>query len=500
MVFETTSNQLDKISADAVLIFVFKDKEKTVKTEGFNYLDKVLGGLLSETLKEEDFKANKGQFMSVHTHRKILASKIFILSLGEKKDFNDNNLRSSLSLFAKAVHKSISSLALALPSELSFVVSSKTIAEGVLLGSYEFNKYRTKKEEKKNLETVIIGYVKKEDVKKVQYSIKEAELIRTTVKLARDLVNEPGGVVTPLFLAKTAQDIAKGNPDLTCKVFDKPELEKMGMNAFLGVAQASDTPPKFIVLEYNPGKSSLAKKLAIIGKGITFDTGGISLKPESSMTTMKCDMAGAAAVLGLFSVISKIKPSFSVMGIIAATSNMISGKSLVPGDVLKAYNGKTIEILNTDAEGRVTMADSLSYAVKKGATELIDLATLTGACEVALGTEYTALFGNNEELSNKLKEAAKKSGEKIWELPLVKEYKELNKSDVADIANIPNTRWGGAITAALFLEEFVDGKPWVHFDIAGPAFSEKGNDLGPKGGTGFGVRLLIEYLKNADKS
>jgi leucyl aminopeptidase len=209
---------------------------------------------------------------------------------------------------------------------------------------------------------------------------------------------------------------------------------------------------------------------------------------------MKMDMAGAAAVLGVFSVISELRPKMTVMGLIAATPNMVSGKSTVPGDVVTALNGKTIEILNTDAEGRVTLADSLSYAVKKGATKIIDLATLTGAAEVALGTDITALFTNNRKLEEEIKGASSKAGEKVWSLPLEKTYKEMNKSDIADIANIPSSRYGGAITAALFLEEFVNAKPWAHLDIAGPAFAEKDFALGSKGGTGFGVRTLLNLL------
>ncbi|MEK9178671.1 MAG: M17 family metallopeptidase, partial [Patescibacteria group bacterium] len=232
-----------------------------------------------------------------------------------------------------------------------------------------------------------------------------------------------------------------------------------------------------------------------VGKGITFDSGGINVKTGEHMTDMKMDMSGAAVVLSVFSVISDIKPNLSVLGIIAATPNLISAKSIVPGDVVKALNGKTIEILNTDAEGRVTMADSLSFAVRKKASKIIDLATLTGAVMVALGENVAGLFANNQKLTEQIKQASQEAGEKVWELPLEKDYKELNKSSVADIANIPNTRYGGAITAALFLSEFVGKIPWAHLDIAGPAFSQKGSDISEKGGTGFGVRTILNLLK-----
>ena len=268
------------------------------------------------------------------------------------------------------------------------------------------------------------------------------------------------------------------------------------MNAFLGVARASGTPPKFIHLEYTPTKKSGKEKLAIVGKGITFDSGGINVKPGDYMKDMKMDMSGAAVVLGVFSVISEIKPDFPVMGLIAATPNFISGNSLVPGDVVKAMNGKTIEVLNTDAEGRVTMADSLSYAVEKKATTIIDIATLTGAVMIALGPDITGLFSNDDGLKHKILDAAQEAGEKMWELPLDEDYKEMNESDVADIANIPNSIFGGTLTAALFLQEFVGEAKWAHLDIAGSAFITKPSDISQKGATGHGVRTILNYLKS----
>jgi len=286
---------------------------------------------------------------------------------------------------------------------------------------------------------------------------------------------------------------------VTCKIFDKEQAEKMGMDAFLGIARASDTPPKFIALEYTPAKVKGKRKLAIVGKGITFDSGGINVKPGDHMQDMKMDMSGGAIVLGVFSVIAKLKPSFPVMGLIAATPNLISSTAIVPGDVVRAMNGKTIEVLNTDAEGRVTLADSLSYAVKEGATEIIDFATLTGAALVALGDEIAAMFSNNHDLLEAVKTAAYEAGEKVWELPLEKDYKALNKSDVADIANIPKSRYGGTITAALFLQEFIGNTPWIHFDIAGPAFANKPSALTRKGGTGFGVRTMLQYIEEVSR-
>ena len=379
-------------------------------------------------------------------------------------------------------------------SEKTFVIS-QIVAEGFLLGAYEFSKYKSKDEKnEKKLEAIIFA-AKGQDKKLISEGIEKAKIFAEATILARDLVNEQAAVATPSYLSELAKSIAKKDPKrIKCKVIDRQEAEKMGMNAFLGVARAAETPPKFIVLEYIPDKLKSKEKLALVGKGITFDSGGINVKPGDHMSDMKMDMSGASVVLSVFSVISEIKPDFSVLGLIAATPNLISGRSIVPGDIVKAMNEKTIEILNTDAEGRVTMADSLSYAVKQKATKIIDLATLTGACVIALGEEIAGLFSNDKVMADQVKKAAFNAGEKVWELPLEKDYKELNKSSVADIANIPSTRYGGAITAALFLEEFIGNTPWVHLDIAGPACLSKGSDISEKGGTGFGVRTILNLL------
>lgn len=499
MNFEISSNTIDKISADGLIAFVFEGK-KVIPTESFLYLDKVTGGYLTKVIDLENIKGESGGIAGVFIHSKTLSSKIYIVGLGKKEEFDENVLRRVMALFAKTTKKKITSVAL-LPlksadAKIDLSLQGQVVAEGLLLGDYGFTKYQGKQsKEEKVLEIVSFSEANANNRLKIKQGTEKGRLYFNATKIARDLVNEPAALVNPSFLAKTAQDMAKGSRSIKCTIYDKSELEKMGMGAFLGIAQAADTPPKFIHLEYTPSAKKNKRKLAIVGKGITFDSGGVSIKPSDSMKTMKSDMSGAAAVLAVFSVLSKIKPDFPVMGLIAATPNLISGRAIVPGDVVKALNGKTIEILNTDAEGRVTLADSLYYAVKKGATEIIDLATLTGACMVALGDEVAGIFSNNKELKEKVEKAAKQAGEKVWELPLSKEYKELNKSEVADLSNIPSTRYAGAITAALFLEEFVDNKPWVHLDIAGPAFAERNYDLGPKGGTGYGVRTLLNYLK-----
>lgn len=502
MKFEFSANTPEMISSDVILVFAFNTKtEKNDSYEpltSFLSIDKILEGQLKRACDLEKFTGKRGEMLAIIPEKKILPSRIVVLGLGTKAEFIADDLRRSIGIFTKSKKDKIDSACLAIPRELTKLTNlsiiSQMIGEGFILGSYEFSKYKKKKTRDREFSSVIISIERAEEKNTIQEALEVSDFYSKSTLLARDLVNEQPSVATPTFLANIANDIAKSNPKITCKIINKKELEKMGMGAFLSIAKAADEPPKFIHLEYVPDKN-IKKKLAIVGKGITFDSGGINVKTGDHMAEMKSDMAGAAVVLAVFSVIAEVRPPFPVMGLIAATPNLISASSTVPGDIAKAYNGKTIEILNTDAEGRVTMADSLSYAIKQGATEIVDLATLTGSVMVALGNDIAGLFSNNRELTDRLKSAARDAGEKIWELPLEKEYKEQNKSEVADIANIPNNRYAGSITAALFLEEFVENKPWAHLDIAGTAFVSKSTDISSKGGTGFGVRTLLNFLK-----
>lgn len=506
MKIEVSQNLISKISSDVILVFAFQNdakKPELITDNHFNSLDKALKGELSKVCVSEKFTGGEGESVSFFTSEKIVGTKVVVLGLGKKSEFVLNDLRNTAAKFVRSYKKKITSLTIALPENLDDLVIEDVVTvvvEGTDLGAYEFAKYKEQKKDEKNLELIILAVAQSIELKSVKSAISKAQLYTQATILARDLINEQPSIATPTYLAQVAKDIAKAHPEITCKVFDKAQAKKMGMEAFLGIARASDTPPKFIVLEYTPTKAKGKRKLALVGKGITFDSGGINVKPGDHMMDMKMDMSGGALVLGVFSVIAKIKPTFPVMGLIAATPNLISGSSIVPGDIVKAMNGKTIEVLNTDAEGRVTMADSLSYAVKEGATEIIDFATLTGAALVALGDEIAAMFSNNRDLLDAVKTAAYERGEKVWELPLEKDYKKLNKSDVADIANIPNSRYGGTITAALFLQEFIGNTPWIHFDIAGPAFANKPLAISPKGGTGFGVRTMLQYIEEVSKN
>jgi leucyl aminopeptidase len=371
--------------------------------------------------------------------------------------------------------------------------SAQAVAEGALLGTYRFDKY-LKEKNGKVVQALTVLEPDRRSAAAARDGVRIGRITAEATCLARDLVNEPANVVTPTFLARRAAEIAKAG-GLTLRVLDRAECAKMGMGAYIGVAQGSEEPPKFIHLTYAPKRPR--RKLVVIGKGITFDSGGLDLKTADGMLRMKGDMSGAAAVLGIFEALPRLGLPVEVHGLIAATENMPSGTAQRPGDIVRAMNGLTVEIGNTDAEGRLTLADALAYAVKHiKPDEMIDMATLTGAVVIALGLGVSGLMANDDGLAGRLLSAADGAGERMWRLPLHDEYKEGLKSEVADLNNISSQRGAGAIVAGLFMREFTEGVPWAHLDIAGTAFTERDLPLGPKGGTGVGVRTVLAYLAN----
>lgn len=368
--------------------------------------------------------------------------------------------------------------------------SAQAIAEGVQLALYQDNRFKSEPEEKASLvETVeLLGFAGQEA------AIDRANQIVSGVILARQLVAAPANSLTPITLAETAEQIAKDH-GLQIQILEQQDCEKLGMGAFLGVAQASDLPPKFIHLTYKP-QGTPKRKLAIVGKGLTFDSGGLNIKGAGSgIETMKIDMGGAAATFGAAKAIAQIKPDAEVHFISAVTENMISGHAMHPGDILTASNGKTIEVNNTDAEGRLTLADALVYTDKLGLDAIVDLATLTGANVIALGDDIAGLYTPNDALAKEIEQAAADSGEKLWRMPLEEKYFEGLKSGIADMKNT-GPRPGGSITAALFLKQFVKDTPWAHLDIAGPVWADKENGYNGPGATGYGVRLLVDWVLN----
>lgn len=428
-------------------------------------------------VEQDNFKGKFGETYLLPTYGKEIYRKVLVLGLGKKSEFNPNKMREAV---AKAVKKlqQIKAKKAAFDFDVN-VDYGKSAAIGAMIADYAYDKYKSEKAH--HLEEITFAKFSENDVK-------EGIIFGEAMKFTRDLANSPAQIATPSKLAQAAQNIG----GLETKVFDKSEIERMGMGAYLAVSQGSAQPPKFIHMKYT-GKNP-KKKIAIIGKGICFDSGGLDIKPASSMLTMKDDMSGAACVLGVMSALSKLQPDIEVHGIIAACENMPSGTSYKPGDILTAKNGKTIEVDNTDAEGRLTLADALCYACELGVDEVIDIATLTGAVVVALGTFVTGIMGNNEELIAKLIKTAEESGEKYWQLPMYKEYFNSLKSDIADMKNT-GSRMGGASAAGVFLQEFVDGPKWAHIDIAGTAYLEKPQKEFIAGATGAGVRTLLNYIK-----
>ena len=489
------------IEADAIVVNLFEGVPQPGGATAA--VDKALDGAISSLISRGEIKGKFGEVNIVHTFGKPLqvgAGIVAIAGLGKSQDFNTDKIRGVAGEFCRALrklncHKIATILHGAGIGGIEPEVSAQAIAEGALLGLYSFNKY--KKPEYEDVEEMLIVVREAGKIPILEPAIRKGSVAAEATNLARDMINEPANYMTPSQMAKAAEEIAN-KYNLEFQVFDSEDMEAMGMGALLGVAKGSSQPPKLITLSYKGDKRS-EKALGFLGKGITFDSGGISIKPSEGMAEMKDDMAGAAAVMTALVAIARLKPQINATAIIPATENLPSGTALKPGDILKALNGKTIEVINTDAEGRLILADALSYAQRLGLSPLIDLATLTGACCVALGTLYGGLFSNDQDLVDKVLKAAERTGERMWQMPMPEEYKQQLKSEIADVKNIGD-KYGGAITAALFLAEFVDNTPWVHIDIAGPANSNKESGYILKGATGIGVRTLIELASSEAKN
>ncbi len=423
---------------------------------------------------------------------------VFLFKVKADDEFNPDYFRNSIAgVIQKIENEGITNLYLCLPEYDKFKKHFEdenyfyqTFIEGISLGNYSFDKYITKKKKEKQLD----AFIQCGNAKQLNAVLKTSQIITEAVFFTRDLVNEPASFLTPDGLAKKAKaELKKTGVNVT--VFDKKELQKRNMNAILAVGGASVNEPRMIIMHHKP-KGKLKKKIALVGKGVTFDAGGLSLKPTNSMLDMNGDMAGAAMVIGTIKAVSKMNLPIEIIGVIPSVENMISGSSFRPTDIIISASGKTIEVKDTDAEGRIILADALDYASKQKPDLILDFATLTGAVVVALGEYAAGLFTKDDSLAKEIKKAGNKTYELTWRLPMWNEYKKLMKSDIADVSNL-GPRWGGAITAAKFLEHFVDEKiTWAHIDLAGPAMKNDLTNYTKKFHTGFGVRLMVEYLKN----
>jgi len=470
---------LNDVKADALVIPVFEDVEcdRLEVKEFYNYAK-----------DNQGLSAKFSEIIVLPTYDKLSAKNIIFLGLGKKEEFSLNKLRVVASKVAQKAQamKKTTVVAFCLDGLFESICSvAKNVVEGALIGTYKFDKYKSEKKEDEKLAQLILISNNESDA---NCGMERAKIIASAVNNARDLINEPAEVITPAKLAQMAQAI----DGLEVKVYNRDECKDMGMGAFLAVGQGSRHEQKFIHMKYTPSGEK-RKTVALIGKGITFDSGGLDIKPPASMLDMKGDMAGAAAVLSIMQRINELKPDVEVHGIIAACENMPDAVSYKPGDVLVAMNGKTIEVDNTDAEGRLTLADALCFAENLKPDAIIDIATLTGACCVALGKVASGLLGNDSDLISTLKNKSEEVGEYLWEMPMFDEYFEDLKSEIADFKNA-GSRYGGTSAAALFLKKFVKDTPWAHLDIAGTSIVTKSLREYTKGPTGVGVRTLINYV------
>ena len=480
---EHSSGDWRNIKADAIAVGIYDDLKLSRQFQGVN---RKLGRGLSNALAANLIKGKVGEVKTVVGKKGAIA---FVFGLGKRGKLNGETLRKAGGGVSKAcVANKVESVSFLIPVEAKDDYQSQATAEGLVLGSYQFNEFKTTDEDLFDMKgATIIGDNKQAVVK--------GAIIANGVCLARDVENRPGNVATPTHLAEKAQEIGKSG-GMKVTIFDRAKFTKMGMGALAGVASGTEVPPKFIIMEYMGGPKKQKPKV-LVGKGLTFDSGGISIKPSAKMDEMKYDMCGSGVVLGVMKAVAELKPKMNIVGIIPSTENMSGDKAYRPGDVLTAYNGKTIEVLNTDAEGRLILADALSYASKNYDPEyMIDFATLTGAVVVTLGHVATGIMGTDEALVESIKSSSKTTAEKVWEFPLWDEYLAQVKSAIADVKNVGAPMQAGTIAGGAFLKAFVDDDiPWCHFDIAGTAWGDRDLPYHNKGmATGEVIRLVVDLL------
>ena len=459
-------------------------------------IEPALGGRIREVMNLGDFTGKHKTTSWLYTNGAIAAPRVILVGLGEYHDLTAEKVREAAGNAARAIRDmGLSTAAILIPMEATPEMIQAAV-EGSLLALYQFNVHKTSTDddEKKQLESLTF-LAENEQIKvTIETAVGRGQAIANGTRLARDLSNQPANYLTPTQLAEKAQTVAE-TVGLNCEIFDKATLEEKGFRTLLAVGQGSAEEPRFIILEYIP-EGEGQDTVVLVGKGITFDTGGISIKPALDMHEMKHDMSGAAAVLGAMQAIGQLKPNVRVIGVIAASENMPSGTAVKPGDVVTSYGGKTIEILNTDAEGRLVLADALGWVAQYNPKGVVDLATLTGAVIISLGHVAAGAMGTDPELMEKVKSAAEKTHERVWEFPLWDDYDEGVKSKVADVKNIGHAREAGAIAGGAFLKKFAEGYPWVHLDIAGTAWGMKGSSYIPEGASGYGVRLLVQLVED----
>jgi leucyl aminopeptidase len=489
MEVKADSRKFYEIECDALAVGVFEGEKPDAGV--LAELDQRIGGVLTSLIETGEFIGKASESAYVHSTGEMKARRLLLLGAGKRDEFKADNVRRMAGVAARTLRgKKARTFAFLQRFGLDASECAQAATEGALLALFEPDKYHTSDKTESHLDQMMIA-TDGNELDATKTGIERGRIIAEATNFGREVINEPSNVMTPTEMANKAAEVAKAY-GLTLDVLDEDQMRELGMGSLLGVAQGSAEPAKLIVLSYKP-KTKSDETVAIVGKGVTFDTGGISIKPADGMEKMKYDMAGGATTIAAMRAIAQLKPSVNVLGIVPATENMPGGRAQRPGDVVRAMTGKTIEVINTDAEGRLILADAVAYARKLGATKIVDLATLTGAVSIALGDVYVAILGNNQEWVDTVMAAAKKSGEKFWQLPLDKEYREQIKSEIADIKNIGG-RKAGTITGAYFIREFVEDTPWVHLDIAGTAWNESTKPYLAIGPTGVCVRTLVNLV------
>ncbi len=499
MDIQTTNGSFADADVQALAVPVFKDEKAE---EGLlKELDEAADGLVRAVFEAEELKGKEGEtaYLLLPESGGLKARRLLLVGAGDPSDFGPAQFSQFAGAAVRALRaRNVKTVGLLLREGGDAERLASAAVEGAVMGLFEPDKYRTIDKEERAVERLVV-VSNGADEGALKRGAERGRVVGESVNFTRDLANEPGAYMTPTIMAERAQEIAN-RFGLEIDVLDRDRAEQEGMGAFLSVARGSDEPPKMMVLKYTPeGKGAPAdgeEYLALVGKGITFDTGGISIKPGENMELMKYDMTGGATVLGVMLAVAQLKPPIPILGVVPATENMPSGKATKPGDVVRAMSGKTIEVINTDAEGRLILADAVSYAKKLGATKVIDMATLTGAVSIALGDVNTGILGTDQELINEVIESGREVGEKFWQLPLDKEYTKQIKSDIADIKNVGG-RKAGTITAAAFIKEFADGLSWAHLDIAGTAWGDEAKPFRSKGPTGVAVRTLLNFIERS---
>jgi leucyl aminopeptidase len=480
-----------EVETECLAVVVLDQGSKDKAEVAVQSSDNAINDVTAEVMGSGEVTGKIFETTLLHRPAKLKAKRLLLLGGGKAKNFNASELRKLAGAAVRYLKpRGIRSFAFLAPETINGHEAVRSIVEGAFVGNFDPDTYKS---DRKDQKIDALTVVARGDQTRLQRAMDEARIIGESQNFTRDLVNEPGNRMTPTILAERARKMAQ-EVGLKFEAYGAEKIKELKMGAFWGVAQGSDEPPALVVMRYEPADAPATPVVGLVGKGVTFDTGGISIKPADGMEKMKYDMAGAGAMIGAMRAIALLKPKVRVTAIICATENMPSGKAQKPGDVQIAMSGKSIEIINTDAEGRLVLADGLCYARQLGCTHLIDAATLTGAVVVALGYVNAGLFANDEKIYERFNRALEKAGEKFWRLPLDDEYKENIRSNIADIVN-SGGRWGGAVNAAMFLKEFAEETPWIHLDIAGTAWMEDNKPWIAKGPSGIAVRSLVEFAR-----